>query len=490
MYPNHCQHFLKKHENHSGSLDDDEEDEDDDITEGDNELTIINPKSSHSTSSHNGPSNSNHSNHSNHLNHSNSSRKRRLSFNDTALILDDNDLRSDRMGNSNSSSSRHPSWSLQAERQTNRQSERGRYGYKRRKLASPRRQRLCIDEQSSTYECIDNEVHLPVNAYSYSSNPTATSSVSSPYSSRKSLFHRHGKLSKNNKGSTCEKLADIGIDEECRDKSGRTFVTLEIPVHRCILANFSPYFESMFSHKFRENVDGKIFIGKQSENVTDTAATRDAVHSSSISSTSSTSNDTAGNLRSEDKTDNVDHGNGSGNNSGNGQNAGNLGTEGMEDTDERDDGTLSVIDNVDPFVMKVLLEYMYTEQIDHNVDRYLLLLLADRYQIERLVMICLQDLSNEMNINNVTIILSISNKFERKYRCADKVKQLCLDFICKNISFVMETSSYKNACKNDKTLTQEILTHFAIKHKQKSRNNAIISPQKHRGRNGFSLSPM
>merc|ERR1719300_2352200 len=142
------------------------------------------------------------------------------------------------------------------------------------------------------------------------------------------------------------------------------------------------------------------------------------------------------------------------------------------------DGMRSVIDNVDPFVMKVLLEYMYTEQIDPNVDRYLLLLLADRYQIARLVMICLQDLSNEMNINNVTIILSISNKFERKYRCADKVKQLCLDFICKNISFVMETSSYKNACKNDKTLTQEILTHFAIKHKQKSRNNAIISPQK------------
>ncbi len=153
---------------------------------------------------------------------------------------------------------------------------------------------------------------------------------------------------------------------------------------------------------------------------------------------------------------------------------------------------MSVIDNVDPFVMAVLLEYMYTESIelnDVNVDRYLLLLLADRYQIERLVMICLQDLSNEMNINNVTIILSISNKFYAKYSCAHKVKMLCLDFICKNISFVMETSSYKNACKNDKTLTQEILTHFAIKHK-KSRNNgmaAMITPQKHRR---FSLSPM
>ena len=87
-----------------------------------------------------------------------------------------------------------------------------------------------------------------------------------------------------------------------------------------------------------------------------------------------------------------------------------------------------------------------------------------------------------MNINNVTTILSISNKFNEKYSCAQKVKLMCLEFICKNISFVMETSSYKHACKNDKSLTQEILTAFENKHKKSSDHN-LMSPQKRR----FSL---
>ena len=226
-----------------------------------------------------------------------------------------------------------------------------------------------------------------------------------------------------NKSSTIEKLSVLGIDEDMKDVSGRTksnFVSLEIPVHRCILSNFSPYFESMFSHQFKENVDGKIYIGKQRD--------------------------------SED--------------------------EDLNQEEEDDDAADDVIDNVDPYVMKVLLEYIYTERIEHGIDRYLLLLLADRYQIERLVILCLQDLTNEMNVNNVTTILSISNKFNEKYSFANQVKSRCLEYICNNISFVMETSEYKNSCKNDKTLTHEILTAFGNKHK-KDRNNSI-APQKRR----------
>merc|ERR1712228_545972 len=230
---------------------------------------------------------------------------------------------------------------------------------------------------------------------------------------------------RNNKSSTIEKLSVLGIDEDMKDCSSRkkssNYVSLSIPVHRCILSNFSPYFESMFSHQFKENVDGKIYIGKQ----------RDAEY--------------------EDLND-----------------------EEEEDEADADD----VIDSVDPYVMKVLLEYIYTERIEHGIDRYLLLLLADRYQIERLVMLFLQYLTNEMNINNVTTILSISNKFGEKYSCANRVKERCLEYICNNISFVMETSSYKHSCKNDQTLTQEILTAFANKHK-KNRNNTI-TPQKRR----------
>eukprot|EP01083_Nonionella_stella_P046128 123526_1 len=66
-----------------------------------------------------------------------------------------------------------------------------------------------------------------------------------------------------------EKLSVLGIDEDAKDKSGRTYVTLEMRAHRCILASFSPYFESMFSHKFMEAVDGKIYIGNTLENKED-----------------------------------------------------------------------------------------------------------------------------------------------------------------------------------------------------------------------------
>ena len=298
--------------------------------------------------------------------------------------------------------------------------------YKRRKLngghghgfgsnsnsGSPRRERaLSMDNVGSNsatsghYDCIDlvdnNHNHNFLNNHSMHSSSS-----------------QHLIRNNNNKTSTIEKLSVLGIDEDLRDKNGRTFVTFEIRAHRCILANMSSYFERMFSHQFKENVDGKIYIG---------------------------------------------NGNGNGND--------------KETTDNDED--MNMINNVDPYIMKVLLEYIYTEQIENGIDRYLLLLLADRYQIERLVMICLQDLTNEMNINNVTTILSISNKFNEKYSCAHKVKLMCLEFICKNISFVMETSSYKHACKNDKSLTQEILTAFANKHK-KSRHHNLMSPQRRR----------
>ena len=141
------------------------------------------------------------------------------------------------------------------------------------------------------------------------------------------IIHNHNFINNhnNNKTSTIEKLSVLGIDEDLRDKNGRTFVTFEIRAHRCILANMSSYFERMFTHQFKENVDGKIYIGNKQDN--------------------------------EDE--------------------------------------VNMMDNVDPYIIKVLLEYIYTEQIENGIDRYLLLLLADRYLPERLVMMCLQDLTND-----------------------------------------------------------------------------------------------
>ena len=103
-------------------------------------------------------------------------------------------------------------------------------------------------------------------------------------------------------------------------KNGRTYVSLEIPCHRCILANFNAYFERMFSHQLKENLDGKIYIGDKQQS---------------------------------DNTDNQNS------NSNDG------------------DSNCDYVDNVDPYAMNVLLEYIYTEQIENGIDRYLLLLLAD-----------------------------------------------------------------------------------------------------------------
>jgi len=226
----------------------------------------------------------------------------------------------------------------------------------------------------------DQDLELPTSKKKRKLSMPSSSSSSPPHKRRK-VSHTH---SHNNNSST--------------RRDGQEFVTLSIATHKCILSSFSPYFERMFSHRFKESEHGRIYIGNKQQQ------------------------------------------------------------------GEEDDG--SYVDyNVDPYVMRALLQYIYTEQMSDDVDRYALLLLADRYQVESLVIKCLEHLSNAMDVCNVIGVLSAASKFNEKYVCAQKTRLQCLDFICKNISAVMQSEAYKNVCKNDKTLMHEILSAFAEKHK-------------------------
>jgi len=119
------------------------------------------------------------------------------------------------------------------------------------------------------------------------------------------------------------------------------------------------------------------------------------------------------------------------------------------------------IEGVDPYVMRSLIQYLYTETIEpSDMDKTQLLLLADRYQIRRLVVVCLNDLKNDINIHNCVDLLVISHKLSH-VKFADGIKKECVEFIAKNLTDVMKTEAYQNTLINNKDLVHEIFQHIS-----------------------------
>ena len=71
------------------------------------------------------------------------------------------------------------------------------------------------------------------------------------------------------------------------------------------------------------------------------------------------------------------------------------------DMKEKESGVIKIND-CDPYVMKALISFLYTEVISPQIDRLQLLILADKYQISHLVEQCLQ-------VCIRTLMYSISN---------------------------------------------------------------------------------
>ncbi|ETO29533.1 hypothetical protein RFI_07589 [Reticulomyxa filosa] len=112
------------------------------------------------------------------------------------------------------------------------------------------------------------------------------------------------------------------------------------------------------------------------------------------------------------------------------------------------DGFIEVED-ADPYVMYSLIQYMYTETIEpRDIDRIQLLVLADKYQIKRLILLCLNDLKNDINIDNCIDLLILSHRLSH-IPLAVSVKNYCVEFITKNLNEVTKTNAFHKLKKNE-----------------------------------------
>lgn len=113
------------------------------------------------------------------------------------------------------------------------------------------------------------------------------------------------------------------------------------------------------------------------------------------------------------------------------------------------------IKDVEPGVMKHLLDYIYRAKIhSKDIQDWLkIIVAADRYSIMSLVSVCEGYISDRLNAENVADVLTIADLVK-----SEELKKECLKFIVENNNEVVKTSGYKNLVAEHTDLVTEILS--------------------------------
>eukprot|EP00397_Hematodinium_sp_SG-2012_P039098 GEMP01042634.1.p1 GENE.GEMP01042634.1~~GEMP01042634.1.p1 ORF type:complete len:502 (+),score=78.77 GEMP01042634.1:151-1656(+) len=111
------------------------------------------------------------------------------------------------------------------------------------------------------------------------------------------------------------------------------------------------------------------------------------------------------------------------------------------------------INNVSHGVFVALLEYLYTDDIEINLDMAMdLFVAADQFGVERLKKLCEKKILVSINIENASTILQAANLHH-----ATGLRQSCLDFILRNFDVVSKTSAFEEMGRSNVELVFEIL---------------------------------
>uniref|UniRef100_A0A915ARD4 Speckle-type POZ protein n=3 Tax=Ascarididae TaxID=6250 RepID=A0A915ARD4_PARUN len=116
-----------------------------------------------------------------------------------------------------------------------------------------------------------------------------------------------------------------------------------------------------------------------------------------------------------------------------------------------------IIDDVEPEVMKEMLRFMYTDQAP-NLDRMAdtLLAAADKYQLDRLKVMCEQALCLNLTNDNACETLILAD-----LHSAEQLKQQAIDYINVHANEIMESDGWSCLVKDHPPLLAEVFRALA-----------------------------
>jgi len=112
-----------------------------------------------------------------------------------------------------------------------------------------------------------------------------------------------------------------------------------------------------------------------------------------------------------------------------------------------------VIDDVTHDAFVILLEFLCTDRLLHPLSlaqTVELLVVAEKYMLDRLKSLCIEEILPDISVDNVVRILRMSN------RHAESLRGICLDFIVQNLDAVKKTPEFMEL-KHEPELLLEIV---------------------------------
>lgn len=111
------------------------------------------------------------------------------------------------------------------------------------------------------------------------------------------------------------------------------------------------------------------------------------------------------------------------------------------------------INNVSYTVFLGLLEYLYTDEIEINLDMAMdLFVAADQFGVDRLKKLCEKKILVSINIDNAATILQAANMHH-----ASGLQESCFDFILRNFDAISKTQAFEEMGRLNVELVFEIL---------------------------------
>jgi len=132
------------------------------------------------------------------------------------------------------------------------------------------------------------------------------------------------------------------------------------------------------------------------------------------------------------------------------------------------------IKGIDADVLETLVRYIYTEELTEPYDEIALLLAADKYQIHRLAVICMQALGRKLGVDNVLDVMSACHRLSHiSEACA--LKKMCIRFFSRNAEDITSLDNFEEFTCNNAGLLRELIMYMAPPGDPKCPNQACSS---------------
>jgi len=96
------------------------------------------------------------------------------------------------------------------------------------------------------------------------------------------------------------------------------------------------------------------------------------------------------------------------------------------------------IDDVDPYIMKLIIDFCYTQRISLNEENYLdVLSAASRFCMKFLLDVCVEYLSTIMNVSNCLHLIDISDKYK-----LPSLGESAAKFVAKNLREIIKRPEF------------------------------------------------